>query len=876
MKPLFCIIFIFLIFSSYATAQDTRYGSAKGGSLVTQDLYSRSQTGPGEHINTIFSADSINHDLISRLPERGLENYMLLLPGVQEQDGVLSIRGGSHQAIGYFIGESMVLNNPAGGPPVYIIPEALSEVRVFSSGNSARYGLAASGMVFSGIKTGSGGFNLGLNYQTDKFAGEGDPFLGTYSYRDQIIVATLSGTTWEDRFRFFAAAENVQSGDWIRRFSSGFSFNGLVDTYPLNQNVMKGTPDTVSLWYPDGFTPGNSLDQMAVNSRLDVVFEKIHIKLIGLYLDRKKYDLDIPMLDMLNSRKFYFETGNTFLSGVVSHTVSDAINYDIGITFYNHDNERFDDYFGNNWQAWSDSALISRHTGGAVNYRSRWRPEYDYRLLGIPFNRTGDLNGPYIKGAQQSWSVEAAVNLNLIRDHRLSAGLFRMGGSTRRYEINSVVMQEWEKYNFSADVPAAVFAPYLGPTYGYDIFGNETGDGLNGPREQDIFSAFIEDYFGSDALRFQVGLRADYLKDNRRFLRDPANPIIDPETNTIAASEWIEKDGEWQFSPRIGAEFRINNHFSAGLDYARFVQSSLTTSPVMQEPVSSHLFDANVTYLHGLFDINLRGFTKNINGYPAVQQQAGGFIIDNSDEAAIRGLEFRFNLHRIGRLLVRLNYTLIDTEGSDAGEAIYYGAVYPGTQAQNITAPLDFIQSHRGTVILDYHFDAGDGGAILERSGLNVVFNFNSGHPYTPTYAPPGGQNDPYTAGVDYLSDPRARQALAAVNSSRTPWNFYLNLQLDKAFNIFNRVDATVFIRIINVLNTKNVRNVYHATGSAGDDGYISDPQRYASNENIYGPQYLDLYRAVNIENGQSYWDQLGRQLYGQPRQIFFGLELSY
>ncbi len=815
--------------------------------------------------------------MISKLPERGLENYMLLLPGVQEQDGFLSIRGGSHQATGYFIGESMVLFNPAGGPPVYIIPEALSEVRVFSGGNSARYGLAASGMVFSGIKTGSGGFNLGLNFQTDKFAGEGEQFLGTYSYQDQIAVATLSGATRENRLRFFAAGEYLRSGDWVKRFSSGFAFDNLVDTYPLNQNVMEGTPDTVSLRYPDGFTPGNSFDQMAVNSRLDVVFEKIHIKLIGLYLDRKRYELDIPMLDMLNSRKFYFETSNVFLSGVFSHAVSDAIDYDIGVTFYNHDNERFDDYFGNDWQAWSDSALISRHTGGAVNYRSRWRPEYDYRLLGIPFNRNGDLNGPYMKEAQQSWSVEAAVNLNLIKNHRLSAGIFRMGGSARRYEINSAVMQEWEKYDFSADVPASVFAPYLGLTHGYDMFGNKVEGGLNGPLEQNIFSAFIEDYFGSDALRLEAGLRADYLNDNRRFLRDPANPIVDPETNTIAESEWIEKGGEWQFSPRIGAEFRINDQFSAGLDYARFVQSSLTISPAMREPVTSRLFEASVTYLHGLFDIGLCGFTKKINGYPAVQQQAGGFMIDNNDVATIRGLEFRFTLHRISRLLVRLNYTLTDTEGSDAGETIiYYGAVYPGTQTPDITTPLDFVQSHRGSLILDYRFDAGDSGPILERSGLNVVFNFNSGHPYTPFYAPAGGQNDPYTAGVDYMSDPRARQALAAVNSSRTPWNFYLNLRLDKAFNIFDRVDAAVFIRIINVLNTKNERNVYNATGSAADDGYISDPQRYASNVTVYGPQYLDLYRAVNIENGQSYWDQLGRQLYGQPRQIFFGLELSY
>jgi hypothetical protein len=50
----------------------------------------------------------------------------------------------------------------------------------------------------------------------------------------------------------------------------------------------------------------------------------------------------------------------------------------------------------------------------------------------------------------------------------------------------------------------------------------------------------------------------------------------------------------------------------------------------------------------------------------------------------------------------------------------------------------------------------------------------------------------------------------------------------------------------------------------------------YETNLNAYGEQYLDLYRAVNIENGQAYLDATGRELYGTPRQIFLGLKLSY
>jgi len=39
---------------------------------------------------------------------------------------------------------------------------------------------------------------------------------------------------------------------------------------------------------------------------------------------------------------------------------------------------------------------------------------------------------------------------------------------------------------------------------------------------------------------------------------------------------------------------------------------------------------------------------------------------------------------------------------------------------------------------------------------------------------------------------------------------------------------------------------------------------------------YLDLYKALNIRNGQAYLDLLGMELYGHPRQILLGVTLAY
>jgi len=45
---------------------------------------------------------------------------------------------------------------------------------------------------------------------------------------------------------------------------------------------------------------------------------------------------------------------------------------------------------------------------------------------------------------------------------------------------------------------------------------------------------------------------------------------------------------------------------------------------------------------------------------------------------------------------------------------------------------------------------------------------------------------------------------------------------------------------------------------------------------NEYGPQFDALYRAIKIENGGSYFTYLGKELWGQPRQIFIGFTINY
>jgi hypothetical protein len=109
-------------------------------------------------------------------------------------------------------------------------------------------------------------------------------------------------------------------------------------------------------------------------------------------------------------------------------------------------------------------------------------------------------------------------------------------------------------------------------------------------------------------------------------------------------------------------------------------------------------------------------------------------------------------------------------------------------------------------------------------------------------------------------------------------------MMIDKTFGIIDRLAANIYIQVINLFDATNVENVFLRTGSATDDGFISDPALIQQLSETYGPQYVDLYRAVNVDyaeqwknaDGGGILGTLNPLIYGPPRQIILGVRLSY
>ena len=129
----------------------------------------------------------------------------------------------------------------------------------------------------------------------------------------------------------------------------------------------------------------------------------------------------------------------------------------------------------------------------------------------------------------------------------------------------------------------------------------------------------------------------------------------------------------------------------------------------------------------------------------------------------------------------------------------------------------------------------------------------------------------------------RANESSRPLVVAKSPWVYNLDLKMDKRFDIAG-YGLTVFARVNNLLDRRNALNVYQATGSATDDGFYGNEIYSASFIEQYGQDpdgdgvtdYEEMYKAINIDNDESYRTQVGGRLISAPRQVFLGFSIDF
>lgn len=871
--------------------------------------------------NSTNAVRIIGSEDMDKLGIRTLNAIVAIQPGVVQQNGKTFIRGSRPDETGYTVEGADVKNilNRNGGSLVSVTADALQEVLVQAGGYTAEFGNANAGIVSSEFKTGTNQYHFSVRAETDNFGNyPGDKFLGAYSYGYSDYVLTLSGPVFTDKLKVFLSGENAFSRDEARFFygnPTAFSDGSLLDTTKVYDTGFYGgsTSDYQYLTWNAANIPGNFDNRYTVNGTVLFDNNPFILRLAGAYTWNKYAASQNDIIDLFNTDRITQTNLSTLLLNLKGTYLLGSNSFVEGsFGIFDYRAKTYDPYFKDNFLNYSDSLAAAQYGWQYSNYVTG---PNSYDFYGFPFDRPGTNLSGYTKDHNNY------INATLAYTGQVEKHAIKVGGSLQRWTIRR--WQNGSPSNFLSTVrnnPDAArdsLATLISTTlfsnfnnYGYDVFGNETDeDGLFAPKHPLFASGYVMDRIEINDLVINAGLRYDYIDMDSWAWEDPTLPIIDRQYHTIPDSAYRKGDTFSYLSPRLGFAFPVTDNTVFHLQYGKFVQSpsldvayrgayvaaqqiqgaNLFTNPIAYNPNPIRTTQYEVGFSHqftdfAAFDLTL--FYKDIKGqlqYTVVTTAPGAIrskynVYSNQDFSTTKGVELSLKIRRTERVSGAINYTYSSAEGTNSLSNSGIGSTEVNGNVPTVLIPLDYNQTHRGSVFLDYRFDKGDGGPILEQLGLNVLLTFNSGHPFTYSQNTGLGQSSAWTGGLTSIGtgDTRARRPIGPINSATTPWVYNIDIRLDKTVNIMN-FDVNIYVIVKNLLNTKNVINVYDKTGNAYDDGFLNSPE---GQQIIAGARYTerfaDLYRALNYGNREAAYSVYGFDLFGEPRQLRAGILVNF
>ncbi len=869
-----------------------------------------------------------------KLPVRGTVAVYALQPGVVVQNGQIYIRGGRADEVGFTLEGANARNVVTGSSTVYIIPEALEEAQIQAGGYNAEFGGANAGIITQTLRSGTNAWHVRFQAEADQWPGQdlGDKTFDTFSYGYSDLVGTVSGPILKNRIRFFAAAERRHFDDSRRVFWKGANVTQEIkNRFGIDQIVDSGLRGgKVGDPVPEIVVPNGNIDdpQTLYSFNGSVNFDYNPFLFRVTLSSSKQDDRGVgsrPFLTVLARDRFSkTEQSTNLLTAKFTHLLSNSTFYEVNFSYFDFRQKNTDPRLGDNYLAYGDSLAVAQAYGDiARNYRQRGLGPAPYDVFNFPFFRPGTRFTAYFKSKQTYFGVNGDFTTQY-KNHEI-----KFGGDVQSWTVRQVGGMGQERlFNFLLTNPDAARAIRNGPSdpryrdavitwrrsgninaFGYDVFGNEVDDDselFDGPREPVLASLYVQDKFEVGDLVINAGLRWDYFDMDQRVLKNPENPEFDKEAFDVPLTAYDIADAKTEFSPRLGFAFPVTDRTVFHVQYGRFVQAPQFINVYSGRAIQALIFGGGnfvsqpgigkeldpirtiqyeIGFNQALTDFaafDLTAFYRDVKGQLQIAKQlttgnAASFnIFQNQDFATTKGVELSLTLRRTHRVSAFVSYTFSDAQGTGSFPNSAVGAIELDDPVPTVVAPLDFAQKHRGSISFDYRFGRGDGGPILERLGVNLLFTFNSGHPFTRSTGGVG-QQGPDQGGLLNNGDPRGRVALENLGASTTPWVSNLDLRIDKTVSL-GPVEANFYIYSQNVLNTRNVLNVYQRTGNAFDDGFLTNPDLSQDIVASGGEPYVFLYELVNLQNRQHQWQLNGfnQDLFGRPRELRFGVSLEY
>lgn len=349
----------------------------------------------------------------------------------------------------------------------------------------------------------------------------------------------------------------------------------------------------------------------------------------------------------------------------------------------------------------------------------------------------------------------------------------------------------------------------------------------------------------------------------------------------VTAKAFKDYEPQTQFMPRLGFSFPISDEANFFANYDVLTQRPRNETLIFSNPMNYDLLSQKISNVL-IVSPNIRP-EKTINYQLGFKQRVGQTsaltltafyrelrdnfqqvyistayptaysTFTNRDFGSIKGFTVQYDLRRTNNISINAAYTLQFAIGTGSNASSAANLIASGeTEPIRVPLPLDYDQRHTLVTTVDYRWGAGTNyngpenmKFLLEQFGANFIFRAGSGTPYSRI-------SQEIVQNILNASDARFRTLVGEVNGSRLPWQFNVDLRLDKDITFTsNSADGkgktsnlNVYLLVQNLFDLKRVANIYPATGLADDDGFLASAQANALLSEAQSQQaYIDLYR---------------------------------
>ncbi|MBU2491684.1 MAG: TonB-dependent receptor [Bacteroidetes bacterium] len=707
-------------------------------------------------------------------------------------------RGGREGESQYLFGGASINNPISANRSFSPMVTGIQQVEVFTSGFSAEYGNAQSGVVNMVPKEGGDKWITKFAYSQELPYFEtwgGNPFTTDYMPLWNLLSNAEEWLNNQD--------PQLSSGDPMFKDYLGFWPSGYEPTF---DDSLRLASFAMRDWMQVVRDIGLEYNEIPT-SRIDFSTGGPVARGIKVFVAARQEDKNPIIPTPLPNRS------RQWLSNLTAN-INDKDKLTLSFSY----NEKFNNDVDDDPQIWSDrifqvpkenqtsklygldyNNILSQSTFFDLSFKvlntfEETRVEYldpdKYRNNGANGERIGGVSINYV-GRYRNTPFGTANNMELKRGNESSTTYSFIGSITSQLNKGNMVKTGFQLFSYALN--------------GY----REENIKSEGERELLDFKAYpyegalyIQDKMEFEGMIANIGLRFEFYDFNTNYFSDTFNPRRGGETSR---TEIVT-----HFAPRLGVSFPVSENSVFHINYGSFVQRPSFNRIYYTTWVSDTEFnrmgnpelkpERTNSYDVGILQSLPLGFTLDVSAYykdvkdlihEAIYfSNNGNYHIKygNLDYANIKG--FHVNLEQLGKnwkAYINYNYQVATGKASGPGSQNII-EVYENPALQKDRDPedilMDYDRSHRLVANLSYRWKNKEGPEIFgfrpfENMSISATFRIQTGQPYTDD-----------------------EQYLGVVYNKRMPTEYNLKVRLQKGFEI-GGIDYMFYIEGFNLLNFK-------------------------------------------------------------------------